>query len=593
MRSSKGLLAVCAAAALAISSFAVAGAFISSSSGQVIRLSSPPASVALNKLENATSVYAFDEAQGVTLSAAVAVDAVNPGTYTTFPSGSAKVAAGTVVDSHMIHSDIPSKNFTARRTGSVTFGNDIVGIVASTTKLAASDNLGVPGTAYAGTTQWRGLEGSSESSWSNVADKFTISADRRTVTFDVKTYVMDEIRVITGHTNQLATSISDSPDPVQAGENVTYLVNVTNNGSSTAADVQVQDAFPGAILVSATASGSCTGVGPVTCGLGSIAAGATATATVVVTSPTTVPAGGTLTNTATAPPGQSPAATATTTVVSPALTTTISDSPDPVTAGNDVQYTLTVTNSGISPVANAHVVDTLPPDTTLKSSTPLGACSGTGPVDCTLGSLGVGASASVKLVVTSPAAVPSGGTMTNAAVASPGTNAQATEITTVEAPVDGVSKGFVSPGGSLTIPGDNPATLTLPNTGDGAPVNITQGDGSFCEGPCSGPATTISEFDGYSDPNQPITLVLTYNFPSSPTSLTDAAIAFGSTLYKHVDPDAPNVGTVVPFCSTLGAGTAIPHPCVDARTIDQPNPNSFVVTFTIRYISGDPKFARR
>ena len=88
-------------------------------------------------------------------------------------------------------------------------------------------------------------------------------------------------------------------------------------------------------------------------------------------------------------------------------------------------------------------------------------------------------------------------------------------------------------------------------------------------------------------------LDLTYNFPDSPTSLTDAATAFGSTIYKNDNPGTPNVGAPVPFCTTLGAGMANPHPCVDGRTITQPTPNTFVVTFKILYISGDPKFARR
>jgi uncharacterized repeat protein (TIGR01451 family) len=258
-----------------------------------------------------------------------------------------------------------------------------------------------------------------------------------------------------------------------------------------------------------------------------------------------------------------------------------------------VQYILTVTNNGIAPVANAHVVDTLPAGTSLKTATSSGGCSGTGPVDCALGALAVGASAQAQLVVTGPGTVPAGGTMTNSAVASPGSNPAASEVTTVEAPQDGVSKGFVSPGGSLTIPGDDPATLTLPNTGAGAPVEITQGDGTFCDGSCEGPATTISEFGGYSDPNHPISLLLTYEFPDSPGSLTNAATAYGSTIYKNDDPSNPGVGTVVPLCSTFGAGVAIPHPCVDAKTITQPSQNSFVVTFTIKYISGDPKFARR
>jgi uncharacterized repeat protein (TIGR01451 family) len=592
VRSPKVLLVIGLVTALVASTFAVAGAFISSSSSSIIRLTTPPASVKLNALENATKVYAFDEAQGKTLTAAVSVDAVNPGTYTTFPAGTAKVAVGTVVDSHLIHSDIPSRNYTARRQGTVTFGSEIVGVVASTAKLAASDSLGATGTLYAGTTQWRGLE-SSESAGPG-GDKFTISADRKTLTFDIQTYVMDEIRVLTTHTNTLVTTITDNPDPVQAGDNVTYTVSVQNTGVTSATGVQVADEFPGATLVSATASGGCSGTTTVTCSLGTIAAGASASATIVVKSPTEVPVGGTITNTATSPPGQTPVASATTTVVSPVLTTDITDSPDPVTAGNDVLYTLTVTNNGISPVADAHVVDTLPPGTSLVQAEAVGGCTGTGPVDCTLGSLPVGGSAVAKLVVTSPSAVPDGGTITNSATATPGTNATATQVTTVEEPVDGVSKGYVIPGGSISIDGADPATLSLPNTGDGAPVIITQGNGTFCDGPCSGTATEISEFGGYSDPNQPIHLTLTYSFPDSPTSLTDAAIAFvSSTIYKNDDPFNPGVGTPVPACTTPGAGVAFPHPCVDARAITQPSPNSFLVTFEIVYISGDPKFARK
>jgi uncharacterized repeat protein (TIGR01451 family) len=591
MRSSrKGLVALCAVIVMVVSSVAIGGALISGSTGKVIQLSTAPASVKLNALENATNTYAFDEKQGTTLSAAVAVDAVDPGTYGAFPSGSATIPAGTLVNSHLIHSDIPSRNFTARRTGTVTFANDILGVVASTAKLAASDTLGATGTLYAGTTKWRGLE-SSENGFANTGDKFSISADRRTVSFDVNTYVMDEIRVITSHTNPLVTSIVDTPDPVQAGDNVTYQVTVTNTGPTAQAGVTVQDDFPGATLVSATAPGACTGTTTVTCSLGTIAAGGSAVATIVVTSPSTVPASGNLVNTASSPPGQNPVSTATTVVVAPSLSTTISDSPDPVTAGNDVQYTLTVTNNGIATVPNAHVVDTLPPGTSLFSAP--ANCSGTGPVDCALGSLAVGASAEVQLVVTSPATVPDGGTITNTAVATPGDNTPATQTTTVEAPTDGVSKGFVSPGGSLTIPGADPATLSLPNTGDGAPVIITQGEGTFCDGPCDGTATTISDFPGYNDPNEPIHVELVYNFPDSPTSLTDAATAFGQQIYKNTDPDNPNVGSIVPICTTPGSGNAFPSPCLDGRSITQPTPNSFVVKFQIVYLSGDPKFARR
>ena len=128
MRIRKSILAAGIAAAIVASmiTVAVAGAIITSSSGSVIKLNTAPTSVKLDKLENATSVFAFDERQGVTLASNFAVDAVNPGTYTSFPSGNATVAKNTIVDSHLIHSDIPSRNFTARRQGSVTFGSDIL-----------------------------------------------------------------------------------------------------------------------------------------------------------------------------------------------------------------------------------------------------------------------------------------------------------------------------------------------------------------------------------------------------------------------------------------------------------------------------------
>ena len=427
-------------------------------------------------MQSATAAFAFDEAQGKTLAAPVAVDAVNPGTYSVFPSGTATIPAGTVVDSHLVHSDPPAGTAKVQLTGTVTFPETILGVIGSTSGLAATDSaLGAPGTIYAGTTHWRGLEGK-ENGGSKVPDSVTISADRHTVSFSVRTFVMDEFRVVTKHKDPLSLSMTDSPDPV--------------------------------------------------------------------------------------------------------------------TAGNDVQYTMTVTNSSPTPVANVHVVDTLPAGTTFVTASAPGGCSGTGPVNCTLGTLAGGTSASAQLVLTSPGTVPSGGTITNSAATTPG-NVQATQTTTVEAPQPGVSKGFVLPGDSISIDGANPATLTLPDTGTGAPVIITQGDGTFCDGSCSGPATTISDFAGYSDPTHPIHLTLSYTFPDAPDSLTNAATAFGSTIYKNTDPSNPNVGTPVPACTTAGSGIAVPHPCVDAHSIVQPSPNSFVVSFEIVYISGDPKFARR
>ncbi len=91
---------------------------------------------------------------------------------------------------------------------------------------------------------------------------------------------------------------SDAPDPLNIDQQLTYTIDVTNNSTGTATGVTLTDSLPAEVSFnSATATqGSCSQAnGTVTCALGEMAAGATATVTIVVT-PTTP---GMITNTAT------------------------------------------------------------------------------------------------------------------------------------------------------------------------------------------------------------------------------------------------------------------------------------------------------
>jgi uncharacterized repeat protein (TIGR01451 family) len=76
------------------------------------------------------------------------------------------------------------------------------------------------------------------------------------------------------------------------------------------------------------------------------------------------------------------------------------DSPDPALFFESLTYTLVVGNNGPDTATNVTVSDTLPPDVRFESATPSqGSCSEQVPVMCNLGSLPVGDSVTITIVV--------------------------------------------------------------------------------------------------------------------------------------------------------------------------------------------------
>jgi uncharacterized repeat protein (TIGR01451 family) len=131
----------------------------------------------------------------------------------------------------------------------------------------------------------------------------------------------------------------------------------------------------------------------------------------------------------------------------------MTDSPDPVQVGNNLTYTITVSNVDPSLQMTATMTDNLPAGVNFVSATPSqGSCTGTSTVVCNLGSIAAGTSATVSLVVTPTAA----GTLSNTASVSPfedptpGNNSD-TELTTV-------------------IPGSTPTATPTPPTGTPTPT---------------------------------------------------------------------------------------------------------------------------
>ncbi|HEX7709119.1 MAG TPA: C25 family cysteine peptidase, partial [Thermoanaerobaculia bacterium] len=80
-----------------------------------------------------------------------------------------------------------------------------------------------------------------------------------------------------------------TPDPVEPGGVLTYVFLIQNNGPATATGVTLTNTIPGTttFISSNTTQGSCSGSPAVTCNIGTLALGATATVTIQVQAPMT------------------------------------------------------------------------------------------------------------------------------------------------------------------------------------------------------------------------------------------------------------------------------------------------------------------
>ena len=151
----------------------------------------------------------------------------------------------------------------------------------------------------------------------------------------------------------LSMALTDSPDPVVMGDDLTYTITVTNNGSATGTSVTITDTLAANVtFVSATSSqGTNTYVGGiVSCAVGSLTSNTVVTVQIVVI-PTEA---GVIANTATVTADQSDpnqannTATVTTTVLAPAQLDVSPANHDfgTVTTGTTALATFVVTNTG-------------------------------------------------------------------------------------------------------------------------------------------------------------------------------------------------------------------------------------------------------
>jgi large repetitive protein len=226
------------------------------------------------------------------------------------------------------------------------------------------------------------------------------------------------------------------PAALSAGSTVSYTITVTNDGPSDAAGVVVNDP-PVAGLTQLTVSGA--GCTAFPCTLGSLAANARATVTVIARVAASASVGQTFANTATVsssatdPNATNNSATSTGTVSNLFADLSVRKvGPSSAKPGDTVSYTITVSNAGPADASSVQVSDTPQAGLTLVSVS--GACAA---LPCTVPTVAANASAIISVTARLAATVVPGSTLRNVAAAnstvvpdpSPGDNSGETTLT--------------------------------------------------------------------------------------------------------------------------------------------------------------------
>ncbi|HEX2831887.1 MAG TPA: IPTL-CTERM sorting domain-containing protein [Thermoanaerobaculia bacterium] len=369
--------------------------------------------------------------------------------------------------------------------------------------------------------------------------------------------------------------LKTGPTNTGAGDDVTFLLTVGNNGPDASTGVSWEDTLPGtATFVSlqqtSGPSMSCTtpavgAGGTVSCSLATLDEGDVTTFELTVNIPGDTPAGTGFTNTINAssettdPFEENNSATHTVTVQAADMAVDKSG-PASANAGDDLTYTITVTNNG--PDFTAYTFqDVVPPNTTvvsfLQTTGASASCSapppgGTGTVNCN-GGLSGGASAVFQLVVEVGNTTSVVNTATvNGDAFDPDTSNNSDSVTTTITPVADLAVVKSGPANitaganisyTLSVTNNGPSTASSVSLTDTLPANTTfasmlqnSGPTFSCSTPPDGGTGTITCTIASLAPAATATFTFVFHVNSSTASgtpLTNIADVSSSTS----DPD--------------------------------------------------------
>jgi uncharacterized repeat protein (TIGR01451 family)/fimbrial isopeptide formation D2 family protein len=288
--------------------------------------------------------------------------------------------------------------------------------------------------------------------------------------------------------------VEKTPDngTVQAGQNATFTIVVTNLGPGTANDVTLSDNLPAGYTwsVGGADGASCsinTAPNPdvLSCTFGTMASGATKTIT--LTALTSGANCDVIPNTATAASSNEPSnklgnnSDSGSIDVLCANVTIVKDANPvgPVSAGDEIGFDITVTNNGDGIATDVHVSDPLPGGITWTADAPTGDTTGltcnivAGALVCNDASMGAGESFKVHIHGVTDAA--DCGTINNTASVTTGNDGSGSDPASVVVQCPDIS--VVKSGNGPLIPGDTATfTITVSNAGPGQAKNVHVAD---------------------------------------------------------------------------------------------------------------------
>ena len=407
----------------------------------------------------------------------------------------------------------------------------------------------------------------------------------------------------------LSIAVTDTPDPVVAGGTLTYTVNVTNLGRSTAPATTVTDTLPATatfVSVDGGVDWSCSrAANVVTCTRATLPTGAATPISIVVTAPNQASTISNVASVATVagvdPVAGNNSTTISTTVTGSAdLSLTKTDSADPVVAGSAFTYTISVSNAGPSNAASLTMTDNLPVGVTGVSASGSGwtcAPPASGVLTCTRATLNTGVTApAITVSVTAPA---NAVTLSNVASIAAATsdpdnsNNSDTETTDVTASSNlaialADSPDPVDAGATLqyTISPTNagPSTAADITVTDTLPATVTFGAFTTTSGwSCSQAAGTITCTRTAFAAGANVPIVFTVTAPTQSGSITNSATITSATT---PDPNAANNAASITTAVNARADLSI-------AVVDDPDPvaTGATLTYTIQVSNAGPSDA--